>query len=288
MRGFSNKAILLNGAAVLIAVASGAAVLRGALFNEDAPPCLDRYAKGSVLSLSRGGQPLATEDLQSRAGGTDWGLIEGARIVKLKAGPAPYALEMNLANVKPRPDVASSRPGIGFTWQPRGFERAAAGCLAYAVFLAEDFEFGKGGILPGLAGNAESEAAEVKEPAFSARLAWRADGNGDIHTHLPGWPVGRSLGNDRAGFAFARGKWIALEQEVVLNDPGAKNGLIRVWVDGTLRFEKSGLVFREKAPGDAGGAAPALAGVLSEVSMPADVAPTRQKLWLTGYELRWR
>lgn len=288
MKGFSNKALLLNGAAVLIIVASAGAVLRGALFNEDASPCLDRYAKGAVLTLSRDGQPLVTEDLQSRAGGTDWGLLDGARIVKLKTGPAPFALEMNLGAVKPRPGATEARPGLGFTWSPRGFEKASAACLAYSVFLPEDFEFGRGGILPGLVGEIKNETAEVKETAFSTRYAWRSDGSGDIHTHLPGWPVGRSLGNDRGGFNFTKGRWVSLEQEVVLNDADAKNGLIRIWVDGNLRYEKSSLVMRERATGTGATAFPALAGVLSEVSMPGDAPGAKQKLWLTAFELRWR
>lgn len=288
MKNMSNKALLLNGAAVLIILASGVAVLRSAIFHDDAPPCLDRYAKGTVLSLERNGQPLGTEDLQARVSGTDWGLLQGARIVKLKSGPAPFAMEMNLGAVKPRPEGSDIRPGLGFTWSPRGFDKAIAACLAYSVFMPEDFEFGKGGTLPGLVGANKDETAEVKEPAFSTRYAWRADGSGDIHTHVPNWPVGRSLGNDRGGFSFKKGAWVSLEQEVVLNDPGAKNGFIRIWVDGSLRFEKSGLVFRDQPAAETGAAGPALAGVLSEVAMPADVPGAKHKLWLTAYELRWR
>ncbi|MFM9942745.1 MAG: polysaccharide lyase [Hyphomicrobiaceae bacterium] len=288
----SNRAILLNGAAILIVAASGLAVLRSALFHDDAPPCLDRYAQGTSLSLERNGQPLGTADLQARVGGTDWSLIDHARVVKLKSGPGPHALEMNIGSLPPRAEGSDVKPGIGFTWSPRGFEKAAAACLAYSVFLPEDFDFGKGGVLPGLVGTTKDEAAEIKEPAFSTRYAWRADGSGDIHTHLPGWSVGRSLGNDRRGFEFAKGKWMSLEQEVVLNAPGAKNGMIRVWVDGALRFEKSGLVFRQRAGIDKDAerdvALPTLAGVLSQVAMPNDPPKAKNKVWLTSFELRWK
>ncbi len=287
-KSMSNRAILLNGAALLIIALSGGAVLRSALFHDDAPPCLDRFANGTALGLERNGQPLGIADLQARVSGTDWGLLDGARVVKLKSGPSPHALEMNLGAVKPRPEGSDLKPGIGFTWTPRGFERATAACLAYSVFLPEDFDFGKGGILPGLVGTAKDDAAEVKETTFSTRYAWRADGSGDIHTHLPGWSVGRPLGNDRRGFQFAKGSWMSLEQEVVLNDVGAKNGLIRIWVDGALRFEKSGLVFREKGVADRDAVAPALAGVLAEVAMPNDTPGAKQKLWMSRFELRWR
>lgn len=285
MKSMSNKAILFNGAALVIVLATAGAMVRSALFHDDAPPCLDRYAKGTVFGLERNGQPLGTPDLQSRVGGTDWGLLEGARVVKLKSGPAPHALEMNLGAVKVRADDKETKPGIGFTWAPRGFERAEAACLAYSVYLGEDFVFGKGGVLPGLFGIPKNDNGEAKDPVFSTRYAWRADGSGDVHTHLPDWPVGRAMGNDRGGFKLDRGRWMTLEQEVVLNDPGQKNGLIRIWVDGALRFEKSQVMFRDKN-GDTAQAA--LAGVLAEVSMPGDTPVAQHRLWISPFELRWR
>ncbi len=283
----SKNAMLFNGAALIVIAATAGMMVRSALFHDDAPPCLDRFDRGSVLSLENGGQPLGIEDLQSRVGGTDWGLLSGGRVVKLKSGPAKAAIEFDLgaAAKSARKDDGEAKPGIGFFWAPRGLDLAVSACLAYSVFVPEDFEFGKGGILPGLIGARVEEAPEAKEPPFSARLAWRADGAGDIHTDIPGWSRGRPMGNDRGGFRLDKGRWINLEQEVVLNAPGQKNGLIRVWVDGALRFEKSGLVFRDKAAGtlEAG-----LAGVMSEVAMPSDTPGARHKLWVTGFELRWR
>lgn len=284
----SKNAMLFNGAALIIVAASAVMVVRSALFHDDAPPCLDRYGRGTVLNLEANGTPLGIEDLQSRAGGTDWGLLAGGRVVKLKSGPAKAAMEFNLGQAaKAVPsDAAQQRPGIGFLWSPRGLNAAGSACLAYSVFLPEDFDFGKGGILPGLTGGAiDDQGGEPKDPPFSTRIAWRTDGAGDLHTHLPGWPLGRSLGNDRGGFRLEKGRWISLEQEVVLNAPGHKNGLVRIWVDGALRFEKSGLVFRDKA---AGTLETGLMGVLSEVAMPGDTPQARHKLWLTGFELRWQ
>jgi hypothetical protein len=236
-----------------------------------------------MLGLERAGEPLSAADMQSRLGGTDWGLLEGARAVKLKSGPAKFALEMNLASVRPARD-REAKAGIGFLWTPSSFKGAEAACLKYALFLPDDFEFGRGGRLPGLVGLRRDLPGDA-EPDFSTRYAWRADGAGDIHTHLHGWTTGRSMGNDRHGFTFPKGRWVLLEQEVVLNDIGRKNGLIRIWVDGDLRFEKSSLVFREAS----GPTAEAMiTGVLSEVVMPTDAPGARQKLWLSPFELRWK
>ena len=72
-------------------------VLRSLIFHDDAPPCADRYARGSQFAIESNGQAMAVGELQSRLSGSDWGLIESARVVKLKSGPAPYAIEYALA-----------------------------------------------------------------------------------------------------------------------------------------------------------------------------------------------
>ena len=50
---------------------------------------------------------------------------------------------------------------------------------------------------------------------------------------------------DPEAFRLPRGKWIRLEQEIVLNTPGRKDGSIRVWVDGTLVVDKQHLMLRD-------------------------------------------
>ncbi len=41
-----------------------------------------------------------------------------------------------------------------------------------------------------------------------------------------------------------RNRWYCIEQQVRLNDPTQKNGVIRAWVDGRLAFEKTDIRFR--------------------------------------------
>ena len=43
------------------------------------------------------------------------------------------------------------------------------------------------------------------------------------------------------------GRWVEIEQEVVLNTPGKADGLLRVWVDGKLGLERKRLNFRSKS-----------------------------------------
>lgn len=284
MLNLSRNTVLLNGAALLIVAASGFAVLRSLVVTEDATVCSERFVNGSRIGLDNAGAPLSAAELQGRLGGNDWGLEGAARAVKLKAGPAKHALQFDLsAQHATTGDDSHRRPGVGFVWAPTGFKPVKAACLSYAVFLPEDFDFGKGGRLPGLIGSREANTTPL-DPDFSARIAWQQGGIADIYTHLPGWTLGRPMGNDRHGFALPKGRWVAIEQEVVLNDIGAKNGLVRLWIDGTLRFEKSGLGFRDAK---AGTAEAAITGVMAELVMTGQAAGAARKVWLTPFELRW-
>jgi hypothetical protein len=42
-----------------------------------------------------------------------------------------------------------------------------------------------------------------------------------------------------------KNRWYSVEQQIKLNTPGRADGILRVWVDGQLAFEKSNLRFRD-------------------------------------------
>ncbi len=281
----SRMALILNGAAILIGGASLVMVLRPVFGGNEMPPCAERYPSATRLGLDRDGEPLTTADLQSRVGNSDWGILSGARVVKLRSGPAKHALELDLASAPPATPkpVGDDKVGLGFAWTPQSMGRSRAACLAYSVFVPEGFTFGKGGRLPGLAGTS-GLASDGSEAVFSTRYTWGPGGEADIHTHLPDWPEGRSIFNEGSGFGLEPGKWVALEQEVVLNTPGKKDGIIRVWRDGRLALQKTDVVFRTKA-------AVLISSVMAESVAGEQLPSTKpgpQKIWLTPFELRWQ
>lgn len=117
--------------------------------------------------------------------------------------------------------------------------------LRYFVRFPEDFEFVKGGKLPGLYGGTHVSGGRIPDGTngFSTRMMWRRDGLGEVYTYLPTSQTwGTSLG--RGTIVFDRGRWLCLEQEVVLNTPGQADGGVRVWIDGRRVFEHLGLRFR--------------------------------------------
>lgn len=277
-------AILLNGAAIIVAVASVSVAFRSTFFAEAVEPCHERYQMAMRLSLDHDGAARSAEDLQGELSNTDWGLLEGTRVVKLKSGPAKHALEFDLASA---PSVARGnserRAGIGFNWSPQSFGRQEGACLAYSAFVPEGFTFGRGGRLPGLEGTDSEDAGET-HAGFSLRYTWTPVGELDIYPMLPDWPEGRTLGGKRGRLVLEPGTWTSIEQEVILNAPGKANGVVRVWKDGHLVMQRTDLTIRKKPT-------VTVSGVLSEAvsgEPTADEKQSPQKIWLTPFELRWQ
>ena len=118
--------------------------------------------------------------------------------------------------------------------------------LRYYVRFPPDFNFVKGGKLPGLFGgtNAFSGGAIPDGTnGFSVRFMWRANGDGEAYAYLPTSEFfGTSLGRGR--WRFQPGQWHCLEQRVVLNTPGADDGRLAVWIDGALVIDERSLRYR--------------------------------------------
>ena len=278
----SRLGILFNGAALLIVGASLAAVLRYTFMADDIAACSARYEHGTQLSLERSrGELLSSADLQARSGGTDWGLLENARIVEIRDGPAKQAIEVRFLRTNTNAPAAESKMGMGFTWMPRSTGKSAAACLTYSVFVPKDFDFAKGGRLPGFVTNTSDQNGTAS--SVSSRIAWRESGGLELRAQMADWLEPRRVAGDKP-YILPRGQWVSLEQEIVLNAPGAKDGALRVWADGALVLEKTGLVIREKPETQ-------ISGVLAETTLSAQAGtplPKDQKILLSPPELRWQ
>jgi hypothetical protein len=117
--------------------------------------------------------------------------------------------------------------------------------LSYYVRFSENFDFVKGGKLPGLFGGTGNNGGDIPdgEDGFSTRFMWRSDGEGEVYAYLPtSREHGTSIG--RGSWSFRPNTWYHLEQEVTLNHPGEANGRLRVWVDNQIIFDRSDLTFR--------------------------------------------
>ncbi len=278
----------INAAAGLVAVAIVALAVRGVLYQEEVGPCSERYGNGTLFGLQdKSGGPISTTDLQGRLAGRDWGLMENTKIVLLKDGPAPVALQINLPKVPVKAEGgAVSRSGMGFTWLPSKLPTAKAACLTYSVWLPEDFNFGTGGSLPGLFGGETTDTPTLKaKAAFSTRNSWTDEGIAQVRTITADESKGAIYSSSSNSVKLPRGRWIRLEQEVVLNQPGEEGGVMRVWIDGKLRFANTEMVFRKDERST-------LRGVIADVhysnaALAEAPSPKTTSLQMTPFELYW-
>jgi hypothetical protein len=117
--------------------------------------------------------------------------------------------------------------------------------LSYRLRFPAGFDFVKGGKLPGLFGGTSTSGRHIPDGTngFSTRYMWRAKGAGEVYAYLPtSREHGTSLG--RGAWHWPTGRWVRVVQHVRLNDPGAADGVIDVWLDGKKVYGATGLRFR--------------------------------------------
>ncbi len=97
----------------------------------------------------------------------------------------------------------------------------------YRVRFRADFDFVKGGKLPGLIGGSAPTGCSPAPDGFSARNMWRAGGQAVQYVYHP--PQAESCGDDldyRDGgmnVVFAAGIWHTVIHRIVMNDKGSTN-----------------------------------------------------------------
>jgi len=277
----STKVILFNAAASLVAIGAIVGVVRTWLAPAALRACSERYATSMVFPLERDGAIMTATDIQARMGGRDAGLLENLEVVRLKKGPTPIAMSVELPKGSSVPTSSVvPKGGISFLWQPRALKDKSTVCLSYQVMLPADFDFNLGGALPGLQGQADQSTDR-----FLVRLAWQQGGSigATNFVTLNGKKFRQQA--DAEGYTIPRGRWFQIDQEVVLNAPEAEDGILRVWIDGALAIDKADIAYRVKSD-------ITLAGVAAELYYTGDDvsarSPADARVWLSPFEIRWQ
>jgi hypothetical protein len=262
-----------------------------ALHTEEMAVCEGRYPTSTRFSLaSSSGESATLSELQARIGSSEWGLLQNGRVLAPEAGTNTHVLGVTLAkgtNGGYRPE--QTRGGIGFTWTPSdiGDANPKAACLSYRVLLPANFQFPPGGTLPGLMiGSAFNPRGEpVVGDGAAVRPGWSADGRTVVNVQYAtreGWKNPPAIS---AETRWPSGRWINVEQEVILNDAGKKNGIIRLWLDGELAGENTALALRGDGAVAMGGVIADIhyGGVLNNVTAPEDT-----EIRLSPFVVRWQ
>jgi len=274
MKSLNLYSLAYHGAGVLIVLFIAAYVVRSAFYVETAPPCSTRYPAAMQFALlTNDGAPMSPPELQARVGIPERGVIENAKIVPVSQGPSRMALEVKLANVADvEEDSAEPQNGLDFRWRPPGVSSAKAACLSYNLWLPENFELGRGGVLPGIFSEAPNS-----NTVFATRVAWNDLREISVNVEDSG---GKTRDVGRSKRAFTPGRWAAVEQEVVLNSPGKSDGMVRLWIDGELRAEDTRIAMRAEKTSK-------ISGVLADVGYTRG-SKSVSTIRLSPFELSWR
>ncbi|KAG0749020.1 hypothetical protein G6F57_000491 [Rhizopus arrhizus] len=150
--------------------------------------------------------------------------------------------------------------GAEFYSLPNGQTEYNTALLRYDVAFDSNFDWVKGGKLPGIFGGDISQGCSGGEKAtgencFSVRMMWREGGAGEAYAYIP---TSDSLCNSKQvicnsdyGTSFSRGvirfstmKWSQIEIYVKLNSGSNSNGILEVWQDGSLMINQQNIQFR--------------------------------------------
>lgn len=200
---------------------------------------------------SVGGSGLVTQDLERVWGQKNFSIRTETVVQSAAAGLGSVTnkvLRVSLPAGSASPEVTqkAGRPVGGGEFLDH-FRQAPAERLqlSYRLRFSENFDFVKGGKLPGLYGGTAPSGGYIPDGSdgFSTRFMWREGGKGEVYAYLPtSQTYGTSLG--QGNWKFKPGVWYNLKQEVILNDPKSNNGSLKVWLDDKLVLNQQNLRFR--------------------------------------------
>ncbi|KAI0036890.1 polysaccharide lyase family 14 protein [Vararia minispora EC-137] len=207
---------------------------------------------------------------------SNWGLSKGkiqngASNVDFVADPFPN-------NPAPRVSSNTSGPVLRVTYPAGSFSNNNLGgtqlyslwnssgnpfesmMISYEVAFGVNFDWVKGGKLPGLRGGAPNGCSGGNQAdgvsCFSTRTMWRTNGAGEIYAYVPrdnnicgasgvqcNDEFGASIG--RGDFTFVSGQWNKVTMVIWLNSPvDTANGRAQMYYNDILAIDQSNMVFR--------------------------------------------
>ena len=153
------------------------------------------------------------------------GVKEGRFSVVNVGGAAAYRVDYAVG------EIGTEKGGIGWRLP---IQPADSVELTYKVTFSKNFDWVKGGKLPGLCGGPKSVTGGNRANGtngFSARIMWRADGRGEAYIYHMNQPekYGQSVPFP-SDFRFQRGEPVLVRLRVGMNRPGHADGSLDVWI----------------------------------------------------------
>lgn len=131
-------------------------------------------------------------------------------------------------------------------WKPHIGAQPDSLYYSYWVKFPENFDFVRGGKLPGI-GSVAPRVGGVKpngNDGWSVRVMWEKDGKPGQYVYHPDQP--KNFGDFFPWDTppLEKGKWHQIKTFVRLNTPGKRNGVITTWLNGKQVLDKRDLRFR--------------------------------------------
>jgi hypothetical protein len=214
-------------------------------------------ATGAASAKETRQSTLKFEDFESaqgrRTSGTSFahqvGGSDDASIVNAggKAGKV-YRLELEAGTIHGNP--SGNHGVVAMVPLPRQVDNA---CIRYRIRFGDNFDWSKGGKLPGLSGVAPGVSPTYPagggnpgDKGWSGRLMWGSGGAVESYMYYPDQPYTYGQGFDWSG-KVSDGRWHHLRQCYVMNTVGKDNGKLRAWLDGTPVLNRTDFVYRLKS-----------------------------------------
>ncbi|MEE9339640.1 MAG: hypothetical protein V3U87_16320 [Methylococcaceae bacterium] len=121
--------------------------------------------------------------------------------------------------------------------------------ISYKVRFAKGFNPVKGGKLPGMWGGTGNGGGKKSTgyDGWSARMMWRARTVALFYVYHADmkntWGDDSVWGKDET-ILFPANEWVQVEQRIVMNSPGDKNGILQGWYNGVLELDKRNMRYR--------------------------------------------
>ncbi len=118
--------------------------------------------------------------------------------------------------------------------------------LSYWVKFSDNFDWKRGGKLPGLCGGTCNNGGDkpTGKDGWSARLMWRQNGSMEVYLYHPDQKI--QYGDKVFFYVNAtRGDWHHVVTRIKMNTPTNKDGIVQAWWDDKLVVDRQNIRFRD-------------------------------------------
>lgn len=242
---------------IMVLVAAFVIGLRSESETENATPDVQCSGEPPTAQLEAPGTSLSSSEFEVDFDSSSTGLYTAADLIDEWNDP-PWSngvdegrvsvVENDQADKVLRvlyPDGEYGAGGSGTQWQ-RTTRPMEAAYVRYSVRFVDDFDFARGGKLPGLAGGEANTGGRMPTgtDGWSARMMWREEGCAVFYLYHPDQPG--EFGEDIDwGVPFEPDRWHAVEHLIAMNEPGQNDGVMLGWFDGQLVSDRRDIRFRD-------------------------------------------